>query len=124
MLYAKQPTNSSRQVPLSKRITLSCSHLLCLPQDHNGDVIVDFPDVDPAGQLLTLTEGPWRKRLEESNTVVRSSLMRRQEFLGRPQHMWYSAEDAARALQYLLASADALCLNKPYRSNIYPSPCA
>jgi len=86
--------------------------------DHNGDVIVDFPDVDPAGQLLTLTEGPWRKRLEESNTVVRSSLMRRQEFLGRPQHMWYSAEDAARALQYLLASADALCLNKPYRYDV------
>ena len=86
-------------------------------------MIVDFPDVDPAGQLLTLTEGPWRKRLEESNTAVRSSLMRRQDFLGRPQHMWYSAEDAARALQYLLASADALCLNKPYRSKIYPCPC-
>jgi alpha-N-acetylglucosaminidase len=32
--------------------------------------------------------------------------------------MWYSPRDAAVALQYLLASADALTLSKPYRYDV------
>lgn len=68
-------------------------------QDHNGDVIVEFPDIDPKRSLFQIRP--------------RQSLG--QQILGHPQHIWYSPQDAAVALQYLLSSADALGLSKPYR---------
>uniref|UniRef100_A0A7I4B8L3 Alpha-N-acetylglucosaminidase n=1 Tax=Physcomitrium patens TaxID=3218 RepID=A0A7I4B8L3_PHYPA len=70
--------------------------------DHNGDVIVEFPDIDPKRSLFQIRP--------------RQSLG--QQILGHPQHIWYSPQDAAVALQYLLSSADALGLSKPYRYDV------
>lgn len=81
---------------------------------------MDFPDQSPYVQLLTFTDYPLHKRLDESHGGSQSGT--RQSLLGRPQHMWYSPQDAARALQYLLASADVLMNNKPYRSGSLLTP--
>lgn len=85
--------------------------------DHNGDVIVEFPDYSPK-ELLSFSQDPLRKRLGDRDIFSQSHLSLRQQLLVHPQHMWYSPQAAAEALQYLLASADALSLSKPYRYDV------
>lgn len=86
-------------------------------QDHNGDVIVEFPDSSPK-QLVSYPQNILHQRLGERDTFSLSHLSHRQ-ILTHPQHMWYAPQDAAVALQYLLASADALGFSKPYRLTSY-----
>jgi len=87
-----------------------------LMQDHNGDTIVDFPDNSPTLQLSVLNGESSQSRLRLTSNSIHSKLSTKQQLLGHPPHLWYSPRDAARALQFLLASGDSLGDNQPYRS--------
>jgi alpha-N-acetylglucosaminidase len=84
--------------------------------DHNGDTIVDFPDNSPTLQLSVLNGESSQSRLRLTSNSIYSKLSTKQQLLGHPPHLWYSPRDAARALQFLLASGDSLGDNQPYRS--------
>jgi hypothetical protein len=77
---------------------------------------VDFPDDSPILQLSVLNGESSQSRLRLTSNSIHSKLSTKQQLLGHPPHLWYSPRDAAKALQFLLASGDSLGDNQPYRS--------
>ncbi|CAM6109929.1 unnamed protein product [Calypogeia fissa] len=88
--------------------------------DHNGDVIVEFPDIYPSeGPLSNSGNNPKQNR-RDSGTGMRMFEVsnRRDTLLGHTPHLWYSPGDAVEALGLLLSSADELGSEKTYRYDL------
>ncbi|KAL3681211.1 hypothetical protein R1sor_024167 [Riccia sorocarpa] len=84
--------------------------------DHNGDVIVEFPDKNP--DLALVKQDDNYLRLEGSTTGATDGALRGGSLLGHIPHIWYSQADAVRALGFLLSSSDELGDGLPYRYDL------
>ncbi|OAE21643.1 hypothetical protein AXG93_2619s1110 [Marchantia polymorpha subsp. ruderalis] len=83
--------------------------------DHNGDVIVEFPDKNPDLMYVTGNRDSLKLRGSFSLSGIRKP--RGGGKLGHNPHLWYSQADAVRALGLLLSSADELGEGLPYSMN-------
>ncbi|CAK9870707.1 unnamed protein product [Sphagnum jensenii] len=113
--YGKSVADARTAWKILHRSIYNCSDGIA---DHNGDTIVDFPDNSPILQLSVLNGESSQSRLRLTSNSIHSKLSTKQQLLGHPPHLWYSPRDAARALQFLLASGDSLGDNQPYRYDV------
>ncbi|KAG6551071.1 hypothetical protein Mapa_007306 [Marchantia paleacea] len=84
--------------------------------DHNGDVIVEFPDKNP--DVMHITGNRDSLKLRGSFTASGVRKPRGGGKLGHNPHLWYSQADAVKALGLLLSSADELGDGVPYRYDL------
>lgn len=89
----------------------------CTDQDHNGDVIVEFPDINPSdGPLAQPGDNLKRRRWVAGNEMRHVGITNKMKSLmAHKPHLWYSPAEAVKALGLLLSSADELGSEKTYR---------
>lgn len=83
-------------------------------QDKNRDVIVAFPDVDPAYILISKTSTIGKHHGSNENLLRRASLNEISNSFDRP-HLWYSTSKAIHALELFLASRSQLSESNTFR---------
>ncbi|KVI06376.1 Alpha-N-acetylglucosaminidase, partial [Cynara cardunculus var. scolymus] len=84
--------------------------------DKNRDVIVAFPDVDPA--LLSKPQIAGRRYLRSSNPLLKWNYLKDTDEPFDKPHLWYSTSEVIRALQLFIEGGNELSGSNTYRYDL------